>query len=125
MKKAALILIVGSVVILSACIKLQHGGPPTLMMGGSNFVGTTNFTLKVGQSLTFDDPMGSGGTHILSTGENGTYEAENGAPDALNVANGVTFNAGDKQMYTFNTAGTYHITCQIHQIMNATVVVSS
>jgi plastocyanin len=116
----------GMIMMMSACAQQGHAaGPPTLTMTGVNFGGTTHFTIKVGQSIVFDDPALGGGPHVLVTGENGLYEEEKGAPDVLNSAVGVNFQAGDKKTYVFTTAGVYHITCTLHSPMNATIQVSA
>ncbi len=110
---------------LVACGRVAAASPRTITMGSSIFVGETTLTIKVGQSITFTDPSGSGGTHILVTGKNGQYQNELGAPTALNTTTGVTFNPGMTQRYVFTTVGMYTITCTIHQAMLATIIVTS
>ena len=101
----------------------SSGGGSTLSLGGSSFTGATSITITAGQAVTFDDS--SGGTHDLVTGTNGTFAAETGAPDAFATKDGLDLSAGDKKTVTFNTAGTYHITCTIHPSMQATITVNA
>jgi plastocyanin len=89
-------------------------------MGGSNFSGSTNVTIKAGQAVTFT----SDGTHDLVIGSNGQFAAESGAPSELNSSSGVRFNPGDSKAITFPSAGTFQITCTIHSSMQATVTVT-
>ncbi|HST89797.1 MAG TPA: plastocyanin/azurin family copper-binding protein [Ktedonobacterales bacterium] len=97
-------------------------GANTITMGGTDFNGTTDVTIKAGQAVTFDDS--NGGSHHLVTGSNGTFSQEAGAPSEFG-ANGTDFNPGDTKSITFATAGTYHITCTFHPSMAATVTVTS
>jgi plastocyanin len=92
---------VGLVVLLSVMIAACDGNAgsagATIGLGSSSFTGTTNVTIKAGESVTFDDS--SGGTHHLVP--------------------------GDKKTVTFPTAGTYQITCTIHPSMQATITVTA
>jgi plastocyanin len=101
----------------------SSGGGSTLSLGGSGFTGATSITITAGQSVTFDDS--SGGTHDLVTGTNGTFTAVTGAPDEFSKSEGLGLSAGDKKTVTFNTAGTYQITCTIHPSMQATITVNA
>lgn len=122
MKRLAATLLTGIVLMLAACGGgSASAGPPTLTMSGSNFTGNTSLTIKAGQAVTFKDESGS---HIISTGHNQLFVAETGAPAALDTSTGVTFTPGMTQSYTFNTPGTYQITCQVHSGMNATITVT-
>lgn len=96
----------------------------TLTMGASMFVGVTTFTLHAGQPITLDDPATSGGTHNLVTGTDGLFAPAPGAPSALSSSAGIDFQPGDKQIVTFAQPGTYHITCTIHPMMQATITVT-
>jgi plastocyanin len=96
----------------------------TLTMGASMFVGATTFTLQAGQAITLDDPATSGGTHNLVTGADGLFAPAPGAPSALASPAGIDFQPGDKQSVTFAHPGTYHITCTIHPVMQATITVT-
>ncbi|HEY7094552.1 MAG TPA: plastocyanin/azurin family copper-binding protein [Ktedonobacterales bacterium] len=101
----------------------SSGGGSTLSMSSSGFSGATSITVTAGQAVTFDDS--SGGTHDLVTGTSGQFTAETGAPDEFSTKEGLDLSAGDKKTVTFNTAGTYHITCTIHPSMQATVTVNA
>jgi plastocyanin len=121
---------VGFVVLLALAIAAcgtNSGGAgatgSTLSLGASSFTGATDITITAGQSVTFDDS--SGGTHDLVTGTNGQFTAETGAPNEFSTKDGLRLSAGDKKTVTFNTAGTYHITCTIHPTMQATVTVNA
>ncbi|MGZ3713989.1 MAG: cupredoxin domain-containing protein [Ktedonobacterales bacterium] len=96
-------------------------GAATIAMATSTFSGTTNVTIKAGQAVTFT----SDGTHNLVIGMQGTFSAKNGVPSELNSSSGLSFSPGDSKTVTFPTAGTYPITCTIHPMMQATVVVTS
>ncbi len=98
-------------------------GASTLSLGGSSFNGATSITITAGQAVTFDDS--SGGTHDLVTGTSGQFTAATGAPNEFSTKDGLDLSAGDKKTVTFNTAGTYHITCTIHPSMQATVTVNA
>ncbi|MBA3823700.1 MAG: hypothetical protein H0X24_07330 [Ktedonobacterales bacterium] len=123
MKKFSVVCFLGVLVVMSGCIHLKTGGQAMISMAGASFVGNTNITLKAGQSFTFTDPAGSGGPHRLSTGQDGNYAQEDGAPAELNDPNGVDFALGTVKTYVFDTPGTYNITCQIHPSMNIVIQV--
>ncbi len=101
------------------------GGGSTVEMGSFSFTSGTSITIKAGQSVTFDDPSSSGGTHDLVTGTNGKFAAAAGAPSEFSSSSGIMFNPGDNKSITFPTAGTYQITCTIHPSMLATITVTS
>jgi plastocyanin len=94
----------------------------TVKMEVSTF-GCTTLTVKSGTTVTFDNTVNGGGTHILLTGNSASFSAETGAPADLDKAAGLNFSPGDKKTETFTTAGTYHITCTIHPAMNLTITV--
>lgn len=124
MRKFATVIVLALAMAFAACgggAGSSSSSSPTLAMGNSDFTPSNpTVNMKVGQTLKIT----SQGGHILVTGTSGKYEAEAGAPDALNNSSGVTFKAGDTQTYTFSTAGTYHIACLVHPAMNATVIVA-
>jgi plastocyanin len=122
MKRLPVMFTLGIVLALAAC-GANNPPPNTVEMGGSSFIGATTFTIKVGTTLTFMDTGDGGGSHVLYTGKNGLYEAEAGAPDALNTASGLMFNPGDTKKFTFATPGTYFITCDVHPPMQLTIIV--
>jgi plastocyanin len=109
--------------VLAACNVNAGSGSATISLGPSSFTGTTNVTIKAGQSVTFDDS--SGGTHHLVTGTNGQFTAASGAPSEFSTSAGLDLAPGDKKTVTFPTAGTYQITCTIHPSMQATITVTA
>lgn len=125
MKRVALILVCGLFPSLAACQPSAEGvaGGNVILMNAANFQGDTNFTIKAGQSVTFNDPAASGGNHFLFTGENGQYMPMAGAPSDFENPNGLTMTAGTKVTEVFSTPGTYTITCRIHDAMLATITV--
>jgi len=121
MKKllAALILL-GLVTVLLAACGGSGGGTNDVHLGTSNFV-QSSVTLSKGSSLNLIDDTSV--VHIIQNGSwvNGTPRptAEPGAPTVNQQ-----FNGNDNHMVgPFNTAGTYHLYCTIHQNMNLTVIV--
>jgi plastocyanin len=95
-------------------------GVPTVHMGATNF-DRTSVTLAKGSKLLLVDDGSF--LHILANGswQNGQPQTaqEAGAPAVNNVqVNGKSIVIGP-----FNTAGSYHIYCEVHQGMNLTVVV--
>lgn len=122
MRKFATVFVLALALALAAC---GGGGgsasTPTLTMGNADFTpANPTVNMKVGQTLKIT----SGGGHVLVTGADGKYQAEAGAPDALNTSAGDTFKTGDTQSITFSTAGTYHIACLVHPAMNSTIIVT-
>jgi plastocyanin len=84
--------------------------------------GQTLITIKKGESVTLVDDVAV--VHII---QNGTWDnngnahpgAEAGAPKVQ-----LQFNGGDtNSMGPFNTAGTFHYYCTVHNGMNLTVIV--
>ncbi len=114
--------------ILAAC-----GGPPQSNAGSNTASGNTvhmgdhtfeesSVTIQKGQSITLIND--SGAPHIIANGtwQNGSAvpEKETGAPTIDNVQIGGN---ATQSIGPFNTAGTFHLYCTIHQDMNLTVVV--
>ena len=121
MKKllAALILL-GLVTVLLAACGGSGGGTNDVHLGTSNFV-QSSVTISKGSSLNLIDDTSV--VHIIQNGSwvNGTPRptTEPGAPTVNQQ-----FNGNDSHMVgPFNTAGTYHLYCTIHQNMNLTVIV--
>jgi plastocyanin len=99
----------------------SSSGTPTVHMCGNNFA-QSSITISKGQSLTLVDDSSAG--HVIANGSwvNGTAQAsqEPGAP----VVNNLQFNGNDSHTIgPFNTAGTFHLYCTVHQGMNLTVIV--
>src|SRR6266702_3494671 len=80
-------------------------------------------TISKGSSLNLIDDVAV--LHLISNGSwvNGVAQpaTEPGAPTVSNMQ----FNAAGQSMTVepFNTAGTYHLYCSVHQNMNLTVIV--
>ncbi|MFL5589441.1 MAG: hypothetical protein ACJ8DI_17580 [Ktedonobacteraceae bacterium] len=124
MKKllAAFILFGLVTVLLAACGGSGGGGGGSndVHLGASNFV-QSSVTLSKGSSLNLIDDTSV--VHIIQNGSwvNGTPRptTEPGAPTVHQQ-----FNGNDSHTVgPFNTAGTYHLYCTIHQNMNLTVIV--
>lgn len=98
-------------------------GTATIGMGAVAFT-NTSVTIKAGQSVTFNDPSDTGGTHNLVTGKNGQFSAQSGAPSDF-TSSGIMFSPGDSKTIMFPKAGTYTITCTFHPSMLATVTVTA
>jgi len=110
-------------VLLTACAIVDTStasAGPTVHMGGTTFV-QSSITLHKGDMLNLVDDAPS--THIIVNGSwvGGTQKpaTESGAPTVNK-----TFNGNDSgTVGPFNTAGTFHLYCTIHQGMNLTVIV--
>ena len=97
-------------------------GPNEVSMVAADF-STTSITVKVGQAVHFTDPAGTGATHTVCLGTDGTCDSGAKGPQALQSP-GFTMNSGDPAKdVTFETPGTYKVTCSIHPSMNLTVTV--
>lgn len=123
MKKLIVTLVVLSLVtVLAVACGGSAGGSNDVHMGSTNFM-QPSITISKGSSLNLIDD--SAVTHIISNGSwvNGTPKpaTEPGAP----TVNNMQFNsAGQSQSIgPFNTSGTYHLYCSVHQGMNLTVIV--
>ena len=123
MKKLIVGLIVLSLVtVLVVACGGSGGGSTDVHMGNTTFV-QSSVTISKGSSLNLIDDVAV--THIIGNGSwvNGAPvpASEPGAPTVSNLQ----FNsAGQTQMIgPFNTAGTYHFFCSVHQNMNLTVIV--
>ena len=95
-------------------------GVPTVHMNATSFVQPAVTISKGSKLLLVDDtPV----THILENGswQNGTVHKaqEAGAPPVNNLQ----VNGNSVEIGPFNTAGTYHILCVVHQNMNLTIIV--
>jgi plastocyanin len=114
---AAMTLLLASCAIVDTAA-VSNG--PTVHMGGTDFV-QNSITLRKGDMLNLVDDAPS--PHVIVNGSwiNGTAKpsVENGAP----IVN-KSFNGSDSgAVGPFNTAGTFHLYCTIHQNMNLTVIV--
>ncbi|HEV2238490.1 MAG TPA: plastocyanin/azurin family copper-binding protein [Ktedonobacterales bacterium] len=123
MRSALLLALVALPLALAACGPATSALPNEVDMVAARF-STSSITIKAGQAVNFVDPAGTGATHTLCLGSNSTCDEPlpNG-PQALHSP-GFTINAGDPaKAVTFDTPGTYAITCSIHPAMNLTVIV--
>jgi plastocyanin len=109
-------------VLLSACgIKdLSAASGPSVHMSGTDFV-QKSITIQKGDMLNLIDDAAS--THIIVNGSwvNGVAKPaiEPGAP----TVNQQYVGNDSAPIGPFNTAGTFHLYCTIHQNMNLTVIV--
>ena len=116
------------VILASGCGKVpgvhtsSTTSPNTVEMAATDFVQHA-ITVPAGTTVHFVDPSSTGGTHVLCYGHNETCNANAQGPSKF--ANpGVTVNPGDPTLdVAFPTAGTYEITCTVHQNMNVTITV--
>jgi len=98
------------------------GGSTDVHMGNTTFV-QSSVTISKGDSINLIDDMAV--VHIISNGSwmNGAPvpASEPGAPTVSNLQ----FNSAcqSQMIGPFNTAGTYHLYCSVHQGMNLTVIV--
>jgi hypothetical protein len=93
----------------------------TVQLSPTDFMQTTR-TIRVGQSLLFDDSVNGGSLHIICLGRNQVCSTSARGPAAL-MRGGFTIQPGTTKSVTFPTAGTYSITCTVHPNMNLAVVV--
>ena len=118
---AALLLVLIVILGLAACGQNATASNEVSMSAGD--FSTTSVTIKAGQTVHFTDPAGVGGPHTLCLGANGTCDSSANGPLSL-TGDGFTMHSGDPAKdVTFDTPGTYKITCSIHPAMNLTVVV--
>jgi plastocyanin len=110
-------------VLFAACAIVDTANQatgPTVQMGGASFL-QSSINVPKGSMLNLDDTAAS--PHTITNGSwvNGVQKPakEAGAPTVY-----VQFNGNDSSAVgPFNTAGTFHLYCTIHQGMNLTVVV--
>jgi plastocyanin len=124
-KKIFLVMLAAALLslLLAACtIKDESAIPtgPSVKMGSTNFE-IPSITIQKGQSLTLINTASD--EHIITNGSwVGTVQKpakEAGAPTV-----NLTFNGPQSQQVgPFNTAGTFHIYCTIHQGMNLAITV--
>ena len=119
---AALLLLSLVTVFVIACGGSSGSGSTDVHMGNTTFT-QSSVTISKGSSLNLIDDGAV--THIISNGSwvNGTPmpATEPGAPKVNNLQ---FTSAGQSQAIgPFNTAGTFHLYCTVHQNMNLTVVV--
>ncbi|MGO8948196.1 MAG: plastocyanin/azurin family copper-binding protein [Ktedonobacterales bacterium] len=132
MKKRAIalapLLVVGLLVLAACGTSSSTGGSSgTTSTSSSNTVtlGQTNFdqssiTIQAGTALTFDDTNGA--FHQICLGHDQQCNSTATGPKDLQNG-GFSISIGQKHSVTFDTPGTYQITCSIHPNMNLTVIV--
>ena len=98
--------------------------PYTVKMGDTNFA-VIAISIPKGSVLTFENVSSAGSLHILVVGRNGQNEAENGSPDFGGAAGHRTDPGNTWTTPPWSIAGTYHVTCTVHPLMNLTVTVTS
>ena len=104
--------------------KLTSHNPNTVTLGAASF-SITSISIKKGSTITFLNDPNTGALHILVMGQSGQEESENNAPDFGGAA-GHRTEAGDSWTTPpWSTAGTYHVACTVHPVMNLTVIVTS
>ncbi len=100
----------------------SNGNGNDVHMGNTTFT-QPSVTISKGGNVNLIDDVAV--LHIISNGSwvngVGTPTTEPGAPTVSNLQ----FNTAGQSMNVgpFNTAGTYHIYCSVHQNMNLTVIV--
>src|SRR6266568_423443 len=124
MKKSLAILVALSLLTILTAASCGGAGSnsPAVHMGNTTFL-QPSVTISKGSSLNLIDDVAV--LHLISNGSwvNGVAQpaTEPGAPTVSNMQ----FNAAGQSMTVgpFNTAGTYHLYCSVHQNMNLTVIV--
>jgi plastocyanin len=117
------LIICGLLTVLVAACGIANANPsasPTVHMGATNFL-QPSVTIHKGDMLNLVDDADS--THIITNGSwvNGVAKP-NKEPGAPTVNQ--TYHGNDSAAIgPFNTAGTYHLYCTVHQNMNLTVIV--
>ena len=118
---APLLLMLALLLGLAACGQ-SSTAPNEVSMSAGDF-SITSLTIKAGQAVHFTDPVGVGGPHTICLGANGACDTSAQDPLVL-TGDGFTMNPGDAAKdVTFDTPGTYKLTCSIHPAMNLTVIV--
>jgi plastocyanin len=124
MKKliAAFVLLSLVTILIAACGGSSGGGGTDGHMGNTNFT-QSSVTISKGSSLNLINDVNV--THVISNGSwvNGVAKpaTESGAPTVSNLQ--FSSSGQSQTVGPFNTAGTYHLYCSVHQNMNLTVIV--
>lgn len=117
-----------SLTLLAACnstsVTTNTGtNPNTVTMNATQFT-VAAISIKKGATITFVNEASSGALHILVVGQNGENGSEPGAPDFGGFAGHRSYSGDSWTTAPWNTAGTYHVTCTVHPMMNITVTVT-
>src|ERR1700682_3153565 len=107
--------------LATGCSRVKIVPQDEAHMGSGNFV-QVSVTIKAGQPVKFID--NGDATHILVVGNNGQWISNTQAPSDLNNAVGLTVAPGQEKDIVFGSAGTYQVTCTIHQSMLLSVTVT-
>jgi len=115
---------------IAACGKTPGTGGssgPSCATGQTITLVATNFanncqTVSANQAVTFNDPTGTGGIHIICTGANATCSNDANAPKDLQ-GSGFPIQPGQTHQVTFTKPGTYKLACTVHPAMNMTLTV--
>src|SRR5579872_2484993 len=127
MKKFALFITFAMVLTLViACSgtpnNVTGNNPNTVKLVAGTFA-TSSISISKGSTITFLDDPNNGALHILVIGQNGQQESEQGAPDFGGLS-GERIDVGNTWTTPpWNTAGTFHVACTVHPLMNLTVTV--
>lgn len=114
--------LVSLMLTLGACGQSSTAAPNEVGMVAADF-SRTSITIKAGAAVHFTDAAGTGATHDVCLGSDGACDNAAKGPQALKSP-GFTINAGDPAKdVTFDTPGTYKVTCSLHPAMNLTVIV--
>ena len=95
--------------------------PGTAGMNATNFT-VQSVTIHAGEAVHFDDTVDGGGTHIICLGHDQQCDPTATGPQVV-MSPGFDISPGQTKDVVFPTAGTYQITCTIHQNMNLSVIV--
>jgi plastocyanin len=128
MKKLALIIALAMVLTLViACSGMSDtvvsNNPNTVRMEGTAF-NISSISISKGSTITFLDDPNNGALHILVVGQDGQQNSEQGAADFGGLSGQKVEIGSTWTTLPWNTAGTYHITCTVHPLMNLTVTVT-
>ena len=120
MKNILTVLLLGLVLVLAAACGGSGAGDATVHLTDQNFA-QSSVTIGKGHLLTLVDDTAT--AHSISNGSwvdgNAQPAQESGAPTV-----NVPFVGHDTHVIgPFNTTGTFHIFCSIHQGMNLTIIV--
>jgi plastocyanin len=115
-------LVAAGLFLPSAITAPERAPAGTVGMEHEKFTGPQTVTIPRGGSIVFYND--STWLHVIGPGDQGRIAPEPGAPNLgerglFSSETGDTFVSGP-----WNTPGTYHITCQLHQPMNLTVIVT-
>jgi len=126
MKACARLVVIATVFLLLLALAAGCGGSGSpaaaneVRMNAAEFEQTT-IALKAGTTLRLTDEQ-SGTTHLLCLGTDGQCDTNAPGPQQLHDSP-LQVDPGQTADITFDTPGTYNITCTIHPGMELTVTV--